>query len=118
MKKLILLLLVLVTLGVGCQLDKNPFLGSWKTDSSFNSEMDSGDYCVITFYDDNTFTSEQSGSCNYFETGYYDYTETVLVLTFKGEEEWPEAMSYIIYNDRCCCCCMVLEGALYFYITH
>ena len=118
MKKLILLLLVLVTLGVGCQLDKNPFLGSWRTDSSFNSEMDycccCCYYCVITFYDDNTFmTSEQSGSYHYFETGYYDYTETVLVLTFKGEE--PEAMSYIIYDDV-----MVLEGALYFLqtITH
>jgi len=95
---------------VGCQLDKNPFLGTWKADLSSFPDISPGDYWIITFYEDGTFTgSEQIGSVLYVESGYYEYTETVLMLNFKGESD-PEVVRYVIYDDV-----MVWEGWIYFY---
>ena len=87
MKK-VLCLLVLLVLVVGCQFNKNPFLGTWRANlaslASFNLEP--GDYWLLMFYDDDTFDEEgQIESVPYLlRGGSYDYTDTVLELTYKG----------------------------------
>ena len=104
------MILIVSIFFTGCQFDKNPFLGTWRADlASFGS--DPGDYWAITFYDDSTFSEEsQIYSVPYLpRSGYYEYTETVLMLNFKGESD-PEVVRYVIYDDV-----MVWEGWIYFY---
>jgi len=84
-KKTVFLLLVLLVLVVGCQLNKNPFLGTWESDLA-SLEPDPGDYWIIVFHDDNTFFEVgQKDSMDYIlRRGYYGHNDTVLKLTYKG----------------------------------
>jgi len=84
MKK-ILCLLVLLVLVVGCQLNKNPFLGTWESDLA-SLEPDPGDYWIIVFHDDDTFFEVgQRHSTEFIKrSGRYRYNDTLLKLMDKG----------------------------------
>jgi len=104
----VLCLLVLLVLVVGCQLNKNPFLGSWRTD--WSGMLDPGDYTVITFCDDDTFHERgQLSSTVYALKGYYNYTDTILTFDY-GVGYLPASVHYTIYDNT-----MVWEGSIYFY---
>jgi len=97
-----LCLLVLLILMVGCQLDKDPFLGKWRADLESLPAVGSGpgDYWIITFYGgDNTFQEGgQIDSVPYLpREGYYIYTDTVLKLTYRDGEEWY--ITYAFYEE-------------------
>ena len=97
MKK-ILCLLVLLVLVVGCQLDKNPFLGTWRSDLALFG-WNPGDYWTLEFYDDDTFIEGgriYSVDCLSY-AGYYSYTDTVLKFTYKGGDEWY--ITYAFYEE-------------------
>jgi len=106
MKKLLLVGLILLAL-IGCQLfENNPFVGAWDANLA-GLGFDPGDYCTITF-DDNTFVEQgRMFSVSYSASGTYDYTDTVLMITYRGYA--TEYISYVIYDDT-----MVWEGVLYF----
>lgn len=107
MKKLLVIGLVFLAL-MSCGLfEKNPFVGTWRADISILG-FNPGDYCTITF-EDNTFTEYgKIYSTSYSASGTYDYTDTVLMITYRGYS--TEYLSYVIYDDT-----MVWEGVLYFY---